>query len=238
MAIVSYEDSIKCGERFEDQLKKLIINQNLIDICDIGGGANPILDIKFHDQHNLNYTLLDISQAELDKAPSHYNKLCADILQKDQLPSASWDLVFSQTLAEHVKDGQLLHENVFNLLKQGGYAIHIFPTLFAFPFIVNRILPERLGSKILDIFLPRDRFQNDKFPAYYSWCMGPNKKMLNRFQEIGYEVVSYQGLFGHRYYRFLKPLQKLQDRYADWLVKHPIPYQTSYAILLLRKPTC
>lgn len=236
MSKTSYASSINCGQQFEDQLTELIEQNSLKDICDIGGGANPIFDREFHRRNGLNYSLLDISQKELDKAPDYYHKVCADILDPSQMPKEKWDLVFSQTLAEHVEDGKKFHESVYRSLKPGGYAMHIFPTMYAIPFVVNKFLPEKLGSKILDLLLPRDRFQHDKFPAFYHWCEGPTNRMISRLESIGYEVTNYQGLFGHRYYRFLKPLQWWQDKYANWLVKHPNPFHTSYVIQILRKP--
>ena len=236
MNSISYGNSVDCGQQFEDTLTQLITNQSLSEICDIGGGANPIFDPSFQETNRLNYTLLDISQAELDKAPKNYNKVCADITQPDKLTENTWDLVFSQALAEHVKDGKAFYENIYRILKPGGYAVHLFPTLYAFPFVANKLLPERLASWALDTLLPRDRYQHDKFPAYYSWCRGPARLAVERLENLGYEVVDYKGLFGHRYYQFWWLLQSVQDTYAKFLVKHPNSYHTSYVILILRKP--
>lgn len=233
---VSYADSNDCGKRFENILTDIIVNNSLKSVCDIGGGANPVFDLEFHEKNELIYTLLDISQVELDKAPTHYNKVFADITNASRLPDNEWDLVFSQALAEHVSDGRRFHENIFRILKPGGYAIHLFPTLYALPFLANKIIPESLSSKLLDMLLPRDRFQHDKFPAHYSWCKGPTKPMIRNIEEIGYEVIDYIGLFGHRYYRFFPPLQMLQNTYTKILLKYASPYQTSYAIQVLRKP--
>ena len=236
MGNISYGNSVECGQQFEDILTQLITSESLHDICDIGGGANPIFDQTFRKVNKLNYTLLDISQTELDKAPASYHKVCADITQPRNLPENKWDLVFSQALAEHVKDGEAFHKNIFSILKPGGYAAHLFPTLYALPFVTNKLIPESLGSRMLDFFLPRDRYQHDKFPAHYSWCRGPSHSMMVKLENIGYEVVDYKGLFGHRYYRFLPPVQKIQDKYANFLVRHPQPRHTSYAIQVMRKP--
>jgi hypothetical protein len=39
-------------------------------VCDIGGGANPALSTEFVTAHDLEYLVIDISAAELAKAPA------------------------------------------------------------------------------------------------------------------------------------------------------------------------
>ena len=65
---------------FSETIKKIIKNENIKDICDIGGGANPFLENDFIK--NLNYSLLDISKEELDKAPINFNKIHQDAASK------------------------------------------------------------------------------------------------------------------------------------------------------------
>ena len=107
----------------------------------------------FISSRNLEYTILDISENELGKAPDQYKKLAQDIMANDLSSTERFDLVFTRMLAEHVKDGELLHRNVYSLLNPGGFAVHFFPTLYAVPFLVNRLLPETL-SALLDFFAP------------------------------------------------------------------------------------
>lgn len=215
---------------------QLIMESSAVNVCDIGGGANPLLPADVLAQHELNCTILDISQSELDKAPAHYKKLQASIMDADALPNDEWDIVFSQTLAEHLPDGKVFHSNIFRALKPGGYSFHSLPTLYSLPFLVNALVPESVSDRLLDIIAPRDRYQHDKFKAYYSWCAGPSKKMIERFESIGFEVVLYEGLFGHRYFHRISALQKCNDLLTEYLVNHPIPQLTSYAQILLRKP--
>jgi len=115
---------------------------------------NPMLTTDFISSRNLDYVILDISENELGKAPDQYKKLAQDIMANDLSSTERFDLVFTRMLAEHVKDGELLHRNVYSLLNPGGFAVHFFPTLYAVPFLVNRLLPETL-SALLD-FLPRE----------------------------------------------------------------------------------
>lgn len=53
-------------------------------VADVGGGANPALDCEFVQQHNVDYALLDISQAELDKAPAYFRKIQVDMTAPEE----------------------------------------------------------------------------------------------------------------------------------------------------------
>ena len=74
-------------------------------VCEVGGGANPLLSIKFTANQGLDYFILDISQEELDKAPNEYQKICFDIAAQDFNADGNFDLVFSS-------DCDLLHDAV------------------------------------------------------------------------------------------------------------------------------
>ncbi len=234
--LISYDRTLVAREGYKDFISGLVKQNGCINVCDIGGGANPVLDTEFIEEFNINYTLLDISSEELDKAPANYNKIVADISSQEFSIDKKFDLVFSKMLAEHVKDGKQFHTNVFNSLADGGLAMHFFPTLFTFPFVVNLLVPEKLSSLLLDIFAPRDKYQHSKFPAYYSWCYGPTKSQINRITDLGYEIVEYRGFYGHNYYLKIWPLHKLHQLKVNYMLKNPSPLLTNYVYLLLRKP--
>lgn len=175
---------------------------------------------------------MDISATELAKAPDCYEKIVADIC------SRQLNFIFSRMLAEHVKDGAAFHGNVYRLLAPGGAAFHFFPTMWAPPFVLNRLLPERLGAAILH-FIQSGRERGGrigKFPAYYSWCRGPTLSQIARLKLLGYSVESYVGFFGHRgYYTKFPVLLKFHDSIVRWLLAHPKPWLTSFAYLTLAK---
>ena len=221
---------------FDGLLKRLIMRNGFKRIVDVGGGANPALSLEYILANDLEYTILDISQAELQKAPTYHRKLVQDITAKHFSPFDQFDFVFTKMVAEHIKDAAQMHMNIHSLLRNGGMAVHLFPTLYALPFVVNRVLPEKLTSLLLDSFAPRNKHQHAKFPAYYSWCTGPTTGSLRRLKSLGYEIVEYKGLFGHEgYYRRIPPLLKLHRYMTQILLRHPSPYLTSYAYVILRK---
>ena len=173
---------------------------------------------------------------ELKKAPDTYNKISADIASQEFAIDHRFDLVFTKMLAEHIKDAKQFHINVRNLLNAGGLAVHFFPTLYTLPFLVNYLVPEKLSAKLLDIFTPRDNYQWRKFPAYYNWCKGPTRPQIQKFIDLGYEVVEYRGFFGHsKYYDRIRILKKLHQLKTYYLLRRPQPLLTSFAYLVLRK---
>ena len=234
---VRYDHFTKSWPKYSEVLKELASLPTVKKICEVGGGANPALPLDFVEKHDLEYTLLDISEEELEKAPSGYKKLQGDIASSSLNLDAGYDLVFSMQLAEHIKNGHDFHKNVLNLLNDNGYAFHFFPTLYAPPFVVNRILPQNLSNIILIFNDPsrKKEGKRGKFTAYYSWCQGPSESQIKRFQDLGYSVEEYVGFFGHDYYANVKPIKAISNMITALLLKYPMPSLTSYSYVLLRK---
>ncbi len=232
---VSYRRSEEAWSGFEAFLKQLIETRGVRTICEIGGGANPVLPIEYIQEHSLQYTVLDISESELQKAPAIYHKIAADIASKDfSSDGKTFDLVFSKMLAEHIRNASQFHANIRTMLSPGGVAAHFFPTLYAFPFLVNRLIPESLSDRLLNVFAPRDRYQHAKFPAYYQWCRGPTRRQFQRLASVGLEVVEYVGFFGHAgYYRRLPGIREIHELTIRTLMRSPNPHLTSYAFLVV-----
>lgn len=221
---------------YEDLVVDWIQATGAVDVCDIGGGRNPLLTPERADELGLRYTVLDISQGELDLAPAEFDTVCADIAGTTFETENAYDFMFSKFVAEHVRSGERLHRNVFQALKPGGTALHYFPTLYCLPFMVNRVVPERLGSVILNAVLPRDREVEEKFPARYDWTRGPTERQLRRLQSVGFEIVEYTAGFGHDYYRRIPGLRNVADRWFRTAQRNEWYTFSTFAIVVLRKP--
>lgn len=184
------------------------------------------------------YVVIDISQDELDKAPAGHKTFQANILDKADVARlmrehGPFDLVLSRWTAEHMPDGKAFHEQVFAMLRPGGRALHLMPTLYTPPFLINRLLGARLSRAVLFRAFPARRV---KFPAYYSWCRGPSRRQVRRLQQIGFSIDQYIGFFGHGMYARIKPLDRAQKIVTRTLLKHPVASMTSFALLVLRRP--
>lgn len=233
---VYYGRSIEAWEGYEQLLGRFIDDLQAKKVCDIGGGANPLLTPDFVKTRDLEYSILDISEAELMKGPVNYHKIVADVASRDFAIENKFDLVFSKMLLEHLANAEQFHKNVLTLLNHGGMAIHFFPTLYTVPFLVNLLAPEFLAKILYNAFGARDKYQHAKFTAYYRWCRGPSNKQIKKYISLGYEVVEYGGFFGHSgYYQKTNFLRKLHELKTDYLTNNPSPYFTSYAFVVLRK---
>jgi SAM-dependent methyltransferase len=239
---IRFDVSSHAWTGYLDFVQANIVRARARRVLELGGGANPVLPLDFVERHGIEYTVLDISEAELAKAPAGYRKICCDIGSPHMEfggHDAGYDIVFSKMLAEHVKNGEQMHRNVFRLLAPGGRAVHYFPTLYAPPFVVNRIFPEALGDRLLQWLEPgrEKEGKKGKFPAYYSWCRGPTKHQLRRLRGLGYDIEEYIGFFGHNvYYKRIPIVRDVHRGISGWLVAHPIPSLTSSAYVVLSKP--
>lgn len=241
MTPVSYDHWRAGFTGLQQRLDELVATREVRDVCDVGGGANPLLSLDEVSRRGLHYTVLDISERELAKAPDGYAKVRADIGDPGVSAglSSSFDLIFSITLAEHVEDAAAFHGNVFSMLRPGGTAAHFMPTMFDPMFVANRVLPETLTATLLRRAQP-DRTEESahgKFPAYYRWCRGPSRRHLRRFEALGYEVEEAIGYFGTGYLKRSPRLQAPYERAVSYLVAHPVDALCSYSWLVLRKPT-
>ncbi|WP_133411990.1 class I SAM-dependent methyltransferase [Vallicoccus soli] len=208
------------------------------DVCDVGGGANPLLAPDEVEASGVRCTVLDVSADELRKAPAGYATEVLDLCAgpPPEHLRGGFDLVVSKMTAEHVPDARAFHRSVHALLRPGGTAMHFFPTLWTLPLVVNLALPEAVGAAILRRLHPRDAHQEAKFVAHYDWCRGPGERQFRRLRSTGFEVVAYEGYFGHSYYDRVPPLDALEQAKAGFLVRHPVPALTSFARVVLRRP--
>lgn len=225
-------------ENAEALLRRAIEEWQPRTVLEIGSGANPTLNHSDVTYYGLRYITSDCDPAELAKADFAFETRCLDLVE--DVPAdllGRCDLVFSRMVNEHVRDGRQYHANILALLSPGGVAIHAFSTLYTLPFLANRLVPSRAGDALYNFFAPRDRHQNNKFRAYYSWSRGPLQSAITRFRRLGYDVVTYDGYFGHLYYRDRVPVLHWLERVKTWmLLRFPIPLLCSYAVIVVRKP--
>lgn len=223
---------------FQAKAYELCARDDVRYVCDIGGGANPIIAPRDVPRLAVEYTLLDVSETELAKAPEEMGRYVADIAAPSFSSPHVFDLVISRTVLEHVADPAQFHRNVFAMLRPGGYALHLYPTLYALPFVVNRLLPEFAVRQLLLRAQPFRTAEghHGKFPALYRWCRGPTRRQRRRLERVGYEIIVYRPLYGHDYYKRLGALAYLERLKTRALLRHPTPWLTSYAYMLLQRP--
>lgn len=237
--LIRYEliDNFRVFSRPPELILTLIENHGCRSILEVGSGANPSLPPEYVRAHQLRYVTNDLNEEELKKADKAFEVLMMDLSREvDPALFGQFDLVFSRMVGEHIQDGRRFHENIFRILKPGGVAVHFLACLGSLPSLTNRMLPGPLSTILQQYLNPRDD-HHGKFRAYYSWALGPTNGMIRRFRSIGYEVVEYVGVYGHKYYsRRSRLLDKLETMKSNMLVRNPIPLLCSYVSVYLRKP--
>lgn len=235
---ISYQDIDSLWKGYDEYVRELARREGAQHVAELGGGANPIIGDNDKWGFAPHRIVVDISATELAKAGSDVETRVLDLCKPVPDGREVYDIVFSKMLCEHVPDGRAFHQNCFDLLRPGGLAVHYFPTLYTLPFVLNRMIPEKTARRLLDKIQPGrlDDGQHEKFPAHYRWTTGPTKRMIRRYQSVGFEIEQWNGAFGHHYYHVIKPLDAIEKAKSRFLLKHPVPALTSFAVVTLRKP--
>jgi SAM-dependent methyltransferase len=223
---------------FPEQAQQLARGEGVTRVCELGGGANPLIPLELIAEHDLDHQVADISAEELAKAPEGYRTVLADATSPAFQERGPFDLIVTAFLAEHVPDPAAFHSVVHASLRPGGLAFHVFPTLYEPTFVANLLLPERVTDPLLQR-IQRGREPEGahaKFRAYYRWCRGPTRRQIRRFERAGFEVVDYVGYFGHGYFDRFSSLDRVEQALSRTLARHPVPALTSYATVVLRRP--
>lgn len=234
-------DSFPGWEMAPDFLKRLILEKGCKVIADIGGGANPLIDMDFIEKHGLQYYVFDISAPELAKADPRYRKVEFDITANEETFRAAklrtdFDLVFSHMMMEHVQEPLKAHANFARLLRPGGLSVHMYPSKYNFPLFVNTLMPEALSLRILPLLQPNRKQEGNegKFVAFYKYCGPPSRKLASVLHGAGFEVQQHTAYVGHRYYKRIKPLAFVEKLLRKLILAAHIP-MTSANLLILRK---
>lgn len=230
-------DEFEGWDGFPSFIEEVIAGQLGKRVCEIGAGANPALGHDAIQRRALQFRAFDEVEGELLKSGLRETSVYDVCAPGARVPGAPYDLIFSRMTAEHFRDPRRAYLNILQALEPGGLSVHCFATLYALPFIMNRLLPDRLSDFLFNHFSPRDRERHDKFKAYYSHCRGPIESQIQFFRSLGYEIVEYRGYFGHNYYAPKLPLlHRIHRHTANLLLKMPVALFTTYATVILRRP--
>lgn len=207
-------------------------------LIEIGGGRDPLFNRQEVKDLGVDMTINDIAPDELAALPSGYHTACFDVAGDRSRHAdfrSSFDFAFSRMVFEHVADGQQAWANLYELLAPDGVALIYIPTLYAFPFVMNWLLPDRFAAKIVKA-LYKNRTDNEDpvFPARYSWCF-TDARLTKMLSAIGYREVFVQPFYGHGYYKPIPIIHRLQTQFAALAHRHDWRAFTSFAYIAVRK---
>ncbi|HEY7131043.1 MAG TPA: class I SAM-dependent methyltransferase [Candidatus Limnocylindrales bacterium] len=198
---------------FERRLEQLL--RPGIRILDVGSGRNPTLPADRRPA-DCRYVGLDLSAAELDRAPagSYDERWVADITHHVPELDGRFDLVLSFQVLEHVKPLSAAFENFRGYLRPGGVFLGQFSGTFSFFGLANRVIPDRLTAWLVDRFT--DRTADSVFPASYDRCWD---SAIRRIARPWADVEVEPRYTGATYLRFLPPVQGAYLLYEDWALR-------------------
>lgn len=233
--IVKARNSDWSEHYFKSALVDIAATYGLKRIMEIGGGRCPIFSSEEIAAQGWEYTISDISESELARAPETLRKRCFDIGGSSIPSEGEYDLLFSRKVFEHLPDTPQAYRNCFRLLAPGGVAFHFFPTLFCPPIVMNWILPEQISSKVLRFFQPHRNPEGEpKFPSYYRWCTA-SEDLRQRVLALGFSEVTLTPFYGHHYFDNVPGLNILHPKIRDFCLTGDIRTLASRAWLIARK---
>jgi SAM-dependent methyltransferase len=208
-------------------------------LVEIGGGRDPLFDRNEINALGAEMTVNDISSVELAALPPGYHTACFDVagdISGVAHLRNSFDLAFSRMVFEHVADGQRAWANLYELLAPGGIGLAFVPTLYSVPFVLNRLLPDKLAASIVKlIFHHRTDKEDPIFPARYSWCVADQARLRRMLTAIGYRDVIVEPFYGHGYYRYFPVIRDLHRRFTGMARRGDWRLLASFAYIAARK---
>jgi SAM-dependent methyltransferase len=220
-------------------VRELCITLAAHRIVEIGGGRDPLFSRDEIANLGVDMTVNDISPAELAVLPAGYRTACFDVagdMSGIGDMRNSFDLAFSRMVFEHVADGQRAWANLHQLLAPGGVAFAFIPTLYAMPFVLNWLLPDKLAAPIVRWFFPNRANDDDPvFPARYSWCFADDRRMRPMLSAIGYREIAILPFYDHGYYRSFPVVRDLHRWFSDMASRREWRLLASFAYIAVRK---
>jgi SAM-dependent methyltransferase len=226
-AVLAFAAYCRQAARHEDGLVRLL---------EIGGGRRPLLSPEQARAAGIAYTVNDISSRELAFGPPEFARAEFDVAGAvDPALYGRHDLIISRMVMEHVRDASRAWANMAALLAPGGVALAFHPTLYAPPFMINRLIPETLTAPVLKYFFA-DRHDGDfpKFPARYDLCRADPAVVEPALRRAGFGEVLTAPFWGDRYFRHLPGIREAGDALSSLAEQRDWRLLASYAYTIGR----
>lgn len=206
---------------------------NHTTIVDVGAGAqtpfvkNITLELKYR------LIGIDAEPEEIAQNKDLDQKIIADINQKLPLQKNSADLIVSRYTLEHLNSLENFVQSSHEILKHGGYFIHLFSAKYALFAMLNQLLPLKFSKILLQLFIKEGK-EIHGFKTYYNHCYYSEiKDILNR---QGFEIEHiYLSYYQARYFSFFVPLFLVVILYEIVLYHLGIKNLAAYLLIVAKK---
>jgi SAM-dependent methyltransferase len=204
-----------------------------VTVLDIGSGRNPSLAPPNRPAAT-RWIGLDVSRPELVQAPpgSYDEVVVGDLATPLAGLAGTIDLAVSWQVLEHVRPLDRAVANVHGYLRPGGEFVCQFSGAWS-PFaIVNRLLPDRLGSALVGRTMRRRDSAHPVFPAHYDRCYASALERV--FAD--WSSVTIEPLFrGATYFHFSAALQRAYLAYEEMAIRRDLTnLATHYFVVAVR----
>jgi SAM-dependent methyltransferase len=208
-------------------------------MLEIGGGREPGF-LELGREVGLDVVVNDIDPRELALLPAGTQSACFDIAGnlhgRPDLREA-YDLMAARMVFEHIENVPKAWANIHRLLRPGGLALAFFPTLYGWPFVLNKLLPARLAKGVVERFFPARAADGQApfFPAHYDQCFGSERKLRRMLDPIGFSEVAVMPFWGHHYLDRVPVAREI-----DFLLNRAAAaidgrFFTTYTVVVVRK---
>jgi SAM-dependent methyltransferase len=225
-------------DNYKRVVEELCVRLHAKRIVEIGGGRDPLFSVEGVKRLGVEMTVNDISPVELAVLPKGYQTACFDVagdISSVANLRGHFDLAFSRMVFEHVADGRRAWSNLYELLAPGGVALAFIPTLYAVPFIINKLLPDKLAASIVKmLFANRTDDEDPVFPARYSWCF-TDDRLQRMLSGIGYREVAVLPFYGHDYYESFPVIRDVNAWFTQAARRNDWRLLSSHAYIAVRK---
>lgn len=208
-------------------------------LLEVGGGRDPGF-LQIGRKAGLEVIVNDIDPRELallpPGTPTAQFDVAGDLRGRPDLVEA-FDLMTARMVFEHIHDVEQAWRNIHRMLAPGGIGMAFFPTLYSWPFLINKLLPPETAKRIVERFFPNRAADGDNpvFPAHYDWCYGSETKLRRMLDPIGYSEMALLPFWGHRYLDRVPVAREIDHLANRASAALDLRTFTTYAVLILRK---
>jgi SAM-dependent methyltransferase len=203
-------------------------------VADAGAGGQWQFPAHYKDWYGLELIGLDIDGAAMDGNTALDRRIVCDAAGEVPLDDGSVDLVMASSGVEHFPDNRRFLQNVFRILRPGGFLLAQFPSRYA-PFaLANRLLPPAQAKRLLRLSMGETDLLG--FKAYYDRTNYSAFRALS--ERVGFREIYHQpGYFSSCYFEFFSPLFAVS--YVFDMVRYALGIRdlASYNLFLLEKPS-
>lgn len=202
-------------------------------VVDVGGGTTcPFVRVLKPGASPM-IIALDISEDQLKCNNDAGGKLVADIVKSLPFRNGTIDLITSRSVLEHLGDVAGFVKHSSEVLKPGGYWIHLFPSKFA-PFaLINQLLPKACSRALVRTFFP-SQTGICGFPAVYDACYC--SAIVNLLVKNGFDLIDVTpSYYQSQYFSFFFPLFALSAAYELLVWRLGLKNMAAYLLVVARK---